>query len=71
LSWKAREPKKLGKGKETVQKELTLPYVDMPNCYSNISIKEFAWKICEALIDSFLEFKDDKPIDRVTLYGNF
>jgi ribosome maturation factor RimP len=28
LSWKAREPKK-GKGKETVQKELTLPYVDI------------------------------------------
>ena len=26
LSWKAREPKKLGKGKETVQKELKLPY---------------------------------------------
>jgi ribosome maturation factor RimP len=25
----AREPKKLGKGKETVQKELTLPYVDI------------------------------------------
>ena len=29
LSWKAREPKKLGKGKETVQKELRLPYVDI------------------------------------------
>ena len=29
LSWKARELKKLGKGKETVQKELTLPYVDI------------------------------------------
>ena len=29
LSWKAREPKKLGKGKETVQKELKLPYVDI------------------------------------------
>ncbi len=26
LSWKAREPKKIGKGKETVQKELKLPY---------------------------------------------
>ena len=29
LSWKAREPKKLGKGKETVQKELKLPYADI------------------------------------------
>jgi ribosome maturation factor RimP len=29
LSWKAREHKKLGKGKETVQKELTLPYADI------------------------------------------
>ena len=29
LSWKAREPKKLGNGKETVQNELTLPYVDI------------------------------------------
>ena len=29
LSWKAREPKKLGKGKETVQKELKLSYVDI------------------------------------------
>src|SRR3970040_1719422 len=26
LSWKAREPKKLGKGKETVQKTLEIPY---------------------------------------------
>ena len=26
LSWQAREPKKIGKGKETVQKELNLPY---------------------------------------------
>ncbi len=26
LSWEAREPKKIGKGKETVQKELKLPY---------------------------------------------
>ena len=25
LSWEAREPKKIGKGKETVQKELKLP----------------------------------------------
>lgn len=29
LSWKAREPKKIGKGKETVQKELQLPYADI------------------------------------------
>jgi ribosome maturation factor RimP len=29
LSWKAREPKKVGKGKETVQKELQLPYGDI------------------------------------------
>ena len=29
LSWKAREPKKVGKGKETVQKELQLPYANI------------------------------------------
>jgi ribosome maturation factor RimP len=29
LSWKAREAKKLGKGKETVQKELQIPYADI------------------------------------------
>ncbi|WP_426095269.1 ribosome assembly cofactor RimP [Flavobacterium sp. DSR2-3-3] len=29
LSWKAREPKKIGKGKETVQKELQLHYGDI------------------------------------------
>ncbi|OOG74547.1 ribosome assembly cofactor RimP [Flavobacterium sp. A45] len=29
LSWKAREPKKVGKGKETVQKELQIPYTDI------------------------------------------
>jgi ribosome maturation factor RimP len=29
LSWKAREPKKVGKGKETVQKELQIPYSDI------------------------------------------
>lgn len=29
LSWEAREPKKIGKGKETVQKTLTLPYSDI------------------------------------------
>ena len=26
LSWEAREPKKIGKGKETIQKKLNLPY---------------------------------------------
>lgn len=29
LSWKAREPKKIGKGKETVQKRLEIPYSDI------------------------------------------
>ncbi|MDG2432230.1 ribosome assembly cofactor RimP [Flavobacterium sp.] len=29
LSWEAREPKKIGKGKETVQKTLQLPYGDI------------------------------------------
>lgn len=29
LSWKAREPKKIGKGKETVQKEQQIPYKDI------------------------------------------
>jgi ribosome maturation factor RimP len=29
LSWKAREPKKIGKGKETVQKEQQIPYSDI------------------------------------------
>jgi ribosome maturation factor RimP len=29
LSWLAREPKKVGKGKETVQKRLELPYSDI------------------------------------------
>lgn len=29
LSWTAREPKKIGKGKETVQKTLELPYSDI------------------------------------------
>lgn len=29
LSWEAREPKKIGKGKETVRKELKLPYGDI------------------------------------------
>ena len=29
LSWKAREPKKIGKGKETVQKIQEIPYTDI------------------------------------------
>ncbi len=29
LSWKAREPKKIGKGKETVQKTQEIPYTDI------------------------------------------
>ena len=29
LSWQAREAKKVGKGKETVQKELQIPYSDI------------------------------------------
>ena len=29
LTWKAREPKKIGKGKETVQKTLEIPYSDI------------------------------------------
>ena len=29
LEWQAREPKKTGKGKETVQKKLEIPYTDI------------------------------------------
>ena len=29
LQWEAREPKKIGKGKETVQKKLELPYAEI------------------------------------------
>lgn len=29
LEWKAREPKQIGKGKETVQKRLEVPYTDI------------------------------------------
>lgn len=29
LEWKAREPKKVGKGKETVDKKVMLPYTDI------------------------------------------
>jgi ribosome maturation factor RimP len=40
LSWKAREPKKVGKGKETVQKELKLPYEDIKEAIVTVT-----WKI--------------------------
>ena len=29
LAWEAREPKKIGKGKETIQKSLEIPYSDI------------------------------------------
>jgi ribosome maturation factor RimP len=29
LAWEAREPKKIGKGKETVQKRQEIPYSDI------------------------------------------
>ncbi len=29
LEWEAREPKKIGKGKETVQKKVEIPYTDI------------------------------------------
>jgi ribosome maturation factor RimP len=29
LAWKAREPKKIGKGKETVQKKQDIPYTEI------------------------------------------
>ena len=29
LEWKAREPKKIGKGKETVEKKIQLPYSEI------------------------------------------
>ena len=29
LEWQAREPKKIGKGKETVRKKLEIPYSDI------------------------------------------
>ena len=29
LAWEAREPKKIGKGKETVQKRQEIPYIDI------------------------------------------
>ena len=29
LEWQAREPKKIGKGKETIQKKIEIPYTDI------------------------------------------
>ncbi len=38
LEWQAREPKKIGKGKETVHKKQEIPYAEYKrsNCYSII-----------------------------------
>jgi transcription termination/antitermination protein NusA len=64
----AREPKKIGKGKETVEKKLEISY----DRYKRSSSYNIILKIKHdmeniALIESFSEFKDDKLIDRVTL----
>jgi ribosome maturation factor RimP len=37
LSWSAREPKKIGKGKETVQKSLQIPYSDIKEAIVTIN----------------------------------
>ena len=37
LEWQAREPKKIGKGKETVQKKLEIPYSDIKEAIVIIS----------------------------------
>lgn len=37
LEWEAREPKKIGKGKETVQKTLELPYSDIKEAVVTIT----------------------------------
>ena len=37
LSWEAREPKKIGKGKETVQKRVEIPYVDIKEAIVTIT----------------------------------
>jgi len=37
LSWKAREPKKIGKGKETVQKTQEIPYGDIKEAIVTIT----------------------------------
>ena len=39
LEWKAREPKKIGKGKETVEKKLNLPYESIKEAVVIISFK--------------------------------
>ena len=37
LEWEAREPKKIGKGKETVSKRLELPYADIKEAIVTIT----------------------------------
>ncbi|WP_333693126.1 ribosome assembly cofactor RimP [Flavobacterium sp.] len=37
LSWTAREPKKVGKGKETVQKEIEIPYSEIKQAVVTIT----------------------------------
>lgn len=37
LSWTAREPKKIGKGKETIQKKLELPYSEIKEAIVTIT----------------------------------
>lgn len=37
LSWSAREPKKVGKGKETVQKEIEIPYSEIKQAVVTIT----------------------------------
>lgn len=37
LSWSAREPKEIGKGKVTVQKTITIPYSDIKEAVVIIS----------------------------------
>lgn len=37
LSWLAREPKKIGKGKETVQKRMEIPYTDIKEAIVTIN----------------------------------
>jgi ribosome maturation factor RimP len=37
LSWKAREPKKIGKGKETVQKTQQIPYSEIKEAVVTIN----------------------------------
>lgn len=37
LVWEAREPKKIGKGKETVQKKVEIPYADLKEAIVTIT----------------------------------